>query len=86
MEYYIFGYYSKYHERYVLLKRTLQHKCFFFVINTIMDDFSKYKSEYESYPPYHVRYRKNIKYHISHERFVVPWQMEEKKMRENVKI
>lgn len=42
-----------------------------------MDSDNKYRNEYENYPPYKVYYHKSVKYHFSHERFVVPWQLEE---------
>jgi hypothetical protein len=43
----------------------------------VMDTFYRYrKEEDESYPLYQARYSKQVKYHHSHERFVVPWQME----------
>ena len=38
----------------------------------------KYSNDYENYPVYQVYYHRSIKYHVAHERFVVPWQMEEK--------
>lgn len=41
-----------------------------------MDVLVKYKSEYEHYPPQQMYY-KRIRYNLAHERFVVPWQMEE---------
>jgi hypothetical protein len=37
----------------------------------------KYSNDYENYPVYQVYYHRSIKYHVAHERFVVPWQMEE---------
>jgi hypothetical protein len=51
----------------------------------MMDDKDKYRSEFESYPPYQVRYKKSTKYPTSHERFIVPWQMVEVKEYEKVK-
>ncbi len=51
-----------------------------------MKDSSKYKRENESYSSYRVHYHKSLKYNLSHQRFVVPWQMDEvKKDTEEVK-
>jgi hypothetical protein len=44
-----------------------------------MDTTVKYRSDYENYPPYKVYFHKSVKHCLSHERFVVPWQMEENK-------
>ncbi len=44
-----------------------------------MDTTVRYRSDYENYPPYKVYYRKSVKYHLSHEKFVVPWQLDENK-------
>ncbi|MCA1759325.1 MAG: hypothetical protein LC658_06115 [Bacteroidales bacterium] len=44
-----------------------------------MDTDVKYRSDYENYPPYKVYFHKSVKHHFSHEKFVVPWQMEENK-------
>jgi hypothetical protein len=41
-----------------------------------MDTLYRNTKEEESYPFFQVRYSKKVKYHHSHERFVVPWQME----------
>ena len=42
-----------------------------------MEKAAKYNNDFENYPVYRFSYRRTIKYHIAHERFVVPWQMEE---------
>ena len=44
-----------------------------------MDTDVRYRSDYENYPPYKVYLHKSVKYHLSHEKFVVPWQLEENK-------
>jgi len=45
----------------------------------VMDTTVRYRSDYENYPPYKVYYHKSVRYHLSHQKFVVPWQMEEDK-------
>jgi hypothetical protein len=51
-----------------------------------MDTLIKYRKESESNYPYSIRYLKKIKYHYSHESFIVPWQMYDiKKEEEKVK-
>ncbi|MDD4143921.1 MAG: hypothetical protein PHN68_04735 [Prolixibacteraceae bacterium] len=42
-----------------------------------MEKNVKYRNDFENYPVYQVYYHRSIKYHVAHERFVVPWQMEE---------
>lgn len=44
-----------------------------------MDTAVKYRSDYENYPPNKVFYRKTVRYQMSHQRFVVPWQLENDK-------
>ena len=44
-----------------------------------MDTALKYRSDYENYTPYKEYYHRIVKYHLSHERFIVPWQLEEDK-------
>jgi hypothetical protein len=44
-----------------------------------MDTNVRYRNDYENYAPYKVYFRKSVKYQFSHERFVVPWQLEENK-------
>ncbi|WP_172594359.1 hypothetical protein [Mariniphaga sediminis] len=44
-----------------------------------MNTTLRYRNEYENYAPFQVYYHKSVKYRLSHERFVVPWQMEESK-------
>jgi hypothetical protein len=55
------------------------------VSEIVMDTFHKDRKEEQSYPFFHVRYSKQVKYHHSHERFVVPWQMEEYEEKEGAK-
>ena len=46
-----------------------------------MDTKVKYRSDYEYYPPRQMVYQET-RYHFSHEKFVVPWQMEEEGKRD----
>lgn len=48
-----------------------------------MDTAVKYRSDYENYPPNKVFYRKTVRYQMSHQRFVVPWQLENDKKKKN---
>ena len=51
-----------------------------------MDTTVKYRSDYENYSPYKVYYRKNVRYRLSHQKFVVPWQLvDDKKEKEKAK-
>jgi hypothetical protein len=43
-----------------------------------MKTISKIKTEYESKNPYRGYYYRSVRHEITHERFVVPWQMDEK--------
>jgi hypothetical protein len=46
----------------------------------------KYRKESENYSPVREHYHRSFKYHLSHERFIVPWQMDDiKQKKENEK-
>lgn len=51
----------------------------------VMETSVRYRSDYENYSPYKAYFHKSVKYHFSHERFVVPWQLEEDK-KEKTKV
>ncbi len=44
-----------------------------------MEAINKYRKESENYVPNLVRYNRSYKHLHSHQRFVVPWQMEDVK-------
>lgn len=41
-----------------------------------MSKTSKNRNEYQDYPSYRSYLRRNHNYSLSHDKFVVPWQME----------
>ncbi len=44
-----------------------------------MTTVEKYRSDYENWLPYRVYFRKTVRYSVSHERFIVPWQLVDEK-------
>ncbi len=50
-----------------------------------MTTIEKYQSDYENYLPYRVYFRRTVRYRITHERFVVPWQLNEEKKEKSEK-
>lgn len=45
-------------------------------INTaVMSKISEIRNEYQDYPPYRSYKKRNYSYSLSHDKFVVPWQM-----------